>query len=369
MHNPILFRLLGFIARVLALAFALCLGLAIHFGHDFTAAVKGFGSSLLLASLFAWVFHLLGRNARPRLFRREALAVIGLGWILSSLLGALPYLFILPGCSFADACFESVSGFTTTGATVFPDYAHSMPPSLLFWRSLSQWIGGLGVVVLFVAIASNMGAGAKILFSNESSGQAADFEDGSTRVGAKRIVYYYLTLSATCFLAYLFCGLSWFDALCHMLTTVSTGGFSTLQEGVPGFANPALEWAMIGFMFLGGFSFLLVLRLLRNRGRMRHEALEGWVYTGLFLVSTFLIFTVLSFTEPDLSEHERARGAAFQVISIMTTTGYATADFAQWASPRQMVIAGFDGRRRLHRLYCRGHQGHAGDCSSSTRLS
>ncbi len=189
---------------------------------------------------------------------------------LASILGALPYYFILPHCNPADAFFESVSGFTTTGATVFSNYEELLPPSLLFWRSLSQWIGGLGVVVLFVAIVSNLGAGAKVLFSNESSGQSADIDDGTIKQGAKRIMFYYMTISAACFIAYMLAGLSWFDAICHMATTVSTGGFSTINAGVPGFENPLLEWLMILFMFLGGFSFLLAIKFIRTGWRARN---------------------------------------------------------------------------------------------------
>ncbi|MEQ9824345.1 MAG: TrkH family potassium uptake protein [Puniceicoccaceae bacterium] len=338
MHFPILFRLLSSIIWVLTASFALCLTVALHFGHDLTAAVRGFGISIAISITLGTLLRVLGRGAHPRLFRKEALCLIGIGWLLASLLGALPYLLILPDCHPVDALFESVSGFTTTGATVMIDYEHLLPPSLLFWRSLSQWIGGLGVVVLFVAIVSNLGAGAKVLFSNESSGQSADIDDSSINQGAKRIMLYYLALSALCFASYWIAGLSWFDALCHMATTVSTGGFSTINAGVPGFENPALEWCMIVFMFWGGFSFLLVLKYLRNGWQAHKHGLEGRVYT-LIVISATLLIMVLTPASPDSAGlQERLRDAAFQVITILTTTGYATENFALWNAPAKWIL-------------------------------
>lgn len=338
MHFPIIFRLLSSIVWVLTFAFALCLAMAVHFGHDLTVAVRGFGSSMAIAAIMGGVFRFLGRNAHPRLFRREALCLIGIGWILASFLGALPYILILPDCHPVDALFESVSGFTTTGATVMVDYENLLPPSLLFWRSLSQWIGGLGVVVLFVAIVSNLGAGAKVLFSNESSGQSTDIDDSSIKQGAKRIMTYYLALSFCCFLTYWMVGLSWFDALCHMATTVSTGGFSTLNAGVPGFENPLLEWCMVVFMFLGGFSFLLVIKYLRSGWQAHKHGLEGWVYALVFLSSVLLLALINHLTMGASDTHELFRDAAFQVITIMTTTGYATEDFALWSTPAKWIL-------------------------------
>jgi trk system potassium uptake protein TrkH len=327
-------------AQVLVLALVLCLGLALTLNRDLTTPVIGFGISVLCASAVAGIFYLLGRRAKARLFRKEALSVIGLGWIMASLIGALPYLFILEDCSVSDAIFESVSGFTTTGATIFNDYEHLLPRSLLFWRSLTQWIGGLGVVVLFVALVSNLGSGAKVLFSNESSGQSADIDDSTMKQGASRIMTFYLILSAMCFLSYLYAGLSWFDALCHMLTTVSTGGFSTRNAGVPYFESPLLEWMMIFYMFMGGFSFLLVLKFIRSGWAASRVSVEGVAYTAIFLSATLALILINAVTLDVSSIHDLVRGAGFQVITIMTTTGYATEDFALWSMPAKWILLG-----------------------------
>lgn len=341
MQYSIVCRLLGVITYVLAGAFALCLGLALVFSEleSLTPAVRGFGISLLIALVLAFVFRWIGRNAQPKLFRKEALSVIGLGWILASVLGALPYVIIMKECSWADAWFESASGLTTTGATVFGD-VEGMSRSLLFWRCLSQWIGGLGIVVLFVAMLSNLGAGAKLLISNESSGQSRDIDDSTMQEGAKRIMWFYLGLSLVCLVSYRIAGVSWFDAVCHMLTTVSTGGFSTLNAGVMGYGNEPLEWLMILFMFLGGFSFLFAIKWFRMGRAAWSSGYEPLVYTAL-VIAAWLVIGLINGVESH-GQHMRQvmRDAGFQVISIMTTTGYATADFAQWPNPTRWILLG-----------------------------
>lgn len=341
MQYSIVCRLLGVITYVLAGAFALCLGLALVFSEleSLTPAVRGFGISLLIALVLAFVFRWIGRNAQPKLFRKEALSVIGLGWILASVLGALPYVIIMKECSWADAWFESASGLTTTGATVFGD-VEGMSRSLLFWRCLSQWIGGLGIVVLFVAMLSNLGAGAKLLISNESSGQSRDIDDSTMQEGAKRIMWFYLGLSLVCLVSYRIAGISWFDAVCHMLTTVSTGGFSTLNAGVMGYGNEPLEWLMILFMFLGGFSFLFAIKWFRMGRAAWSSGYEPLVYTAL-VIAAWLVIGLINGVESH-GQHMRQvmRDAGFQVISIMTTTGYATADFAVWPNPTRWILLG-----------------------------
>jgi trk system potassium uptake protein len=338
MNYPVLFRLLGSVAWVLTIALIVSLGVAVSFGDGFSAAIRGFLFSVAVSASLALILGALGRNARDRIFRKEALCVIGLGWVMASFIGALPYLATVDDIRFVDALFESVSGFTTTGATVFSDYEHQFPPSLLFWRSITQWIGGLGVVVLFVALMSNLGSGAKVLFSNESSGQSTEVEDSSMRAGARHILYYYAALSMAATLSYWWAGISLFDAICHAATTVSTGGFSTRNAGVIAFENPALEWLMILFMFLGGFSFLLVLRLFRIGWRAFRTGLEGVAYTMIFLVSSLMLAGINWLTLEPMDPHGLIRGAFFQSITILTTTGFASQDFDLWVIPAKWIL-------------------------------
>ncbi len=339
MNYPIIFRLLSNITYVLCSAFVICLGVAFIYRPEgtLTEAIKGFGTCLLITLFLGTVFRYLGRNATNKIFRKEALTLIGLSWILASLVSALPYYVILEDCHFIDAWFESVSGVTTTGATVFGQVEH-FPRSLMFWRCFTQWIGGLGVVVLFVALLANLGSGAKFIISNESSSQSNDLDDSSMVQGAKRIMLYYIGLSVLCVLTYKMLGQTWFDSVCHMFTSVASGGFSTMDEGVAAYEEPALEWAKIIFMYLAGLSFLFVIKLIRQGKRAFSSGLESFYYTVIILGATAII---VLYNDPSMANYtleHKIRAAMFQVVSISTTTGYATEDFAAWANPLKWIL-------------------------------
>lgn len=351
MNYAIIFRLLALIqlALVLALSASFTVGLLLPFEPGEGVAVRGLeisaGISLGLAFVFLW----LGRRGKIAIFQKEALAVIGLGWLLASTVGAIPYYLSIDGMSVADAFFESASGFTTTGASVIGNVGE-LPGALLFWRALTQWIGGLGVVVFFVAILSFLGSGAKILFSREYSGNSEDVYDGRMQTGALRIMLLYLGLSGLCALGYRLAGLDWFEAVCHMFTTVSTGGFGTHPESLGGFQNPAVEWVAIIFMALCGISFLALLRVFRRKdlNSLIHD-LETRTYLGILIAASLLIFLYILAQQSAGSVHDSIRQSLFQVASILTTTGFSTQDFAQWAFPAQtlllilMIIGGSSG--------------------------
>jgi trk system potassium uptake protein len=340
MNFAILFKLQSVILAAIAGAFALSMGVALlrDLPTGGTAPLVAFTISFLVAaglSLGAWLF---GRKGTNTLFRREAMATIGIGWLLASLVGAIPYLLIIPGISPAGAFFESASGLTTTGASVLGDL-ESLPHSLHFWRAISQWIGGLGVVVFFVAVLSFLGAGAKILFSRESSAHSTDLNTSRVQEGIFRLLQLYLGLSAACVLVYRLCGLSWFEALIHMFTTLSTGGFSTRSGSIADFANPAFEWAVILFMALGGTSFLLLIEILRRNWSSLRASTEFKAYYALLAGATLAI---VAFLFPDSAGwealHDTVRTAAFQTVAIMITTGYATADFDQWLPVTHILL-------------------------------
>jgi len=340
MNYAIVFRLLALIHLALALAFSASFGVGFIFPLDANeeSAVRGLEVAAGIALVLSVVFYLLGRKGKREIFHKEALAVIGLGWLSASVMGAIPYYVSIESVSVADAFFESASGFTTTGASIFSDVS-GLPHALLFWRSLTQWIGGLGVVVFFVAILSFLGSGAKVLFSREYSGNSNDLSDGRMQTGALRIMLLYLVISAMCAVAYRIAGMDWFDAVCHMFTTVSTGGFGTRTESLAAFQSPATEWVAIVFMALCGSSFLLVLRSLqRRRAGVFLENAEFVRYAGILVSSIVLVVSILWITEGADSAHDLVRGAVFQVISIMTTTGFATENFAAWAHPAQIVL-------------------------------
>lgn len=322
----------------LAGAFGLCILAGLACGETFSdQSIQAFESSIGIAVGIAAIFLVLGRKGKAKLFRREALCTIGLSWILATLVGAIPYLLIVDHCDISDAIFESSSGLTTTGATAFPKF-YEFPKSLLFWRSLSQWVGGLGVVVFFVAILSSLGAGAKILFSNESSGTSSDFDHGRIQSGAFYLMLYYMGLSVACMIAYVMGGMDWFQAINHAMTTIATGGFSTEAMSMEQFQSPALEWISIVFMAISGTTFVFVIRLIRGRtkGLTKHNEIY-WFY-GILLVSTGLLSLYLVELTGELPDHNSIRAAAFQTVSIMTTTGYSTMDYDAWLPSAKMLL-------------------------------
>jgi trk system potassium uptake protein TrkH len=321
----------------LAGAFLLCIGVGMIMGETLGGqSLKAFEITIAIAVGLAVICHMLGRRGEAKLFRREALCAIGLSWILCTIIGAIPYV-LTEHCDLSDAIFESASGLTTTGATAFNNF-HEFPASLLFWRSLSQWVGGLGVVVFFVAILSSLGAGAKILFSNESSGASSDFDQGRIQKGAFDLMLFYLGLSAACSVAYKLSGMNWFQAINHAMTTVATGGFSTEPMSIEQFQSPTIEWISIIFMALSATTFIFTIRLIRGRTHILKQNQEVYWFYAILAVSMGLLVLYLVELTGELPDHNTVRTAAFQVVSIMTTTGYSTANFDEWLPPAKMLL-------------------------------
>lgn len=331
MNYKLIFRLLSFMMGALVLAFLVCLAVAYLYREDVTepGAIFAFSVSALVAGALGGGFYLASRGDDTRFFRKEALCFIGVGWMMASLVGAVPFALLLPDHTLADAIFESVSGFTTTGASVLSNL-EELPRSLIFWRSLAQWIGGLGVVVFFVAILSFLGAGGKILYTHESSGRSADIEQGRVRKGVLQLFLIYVSMSAGCLMVLYFCGMSWYDAICHMFTTVSTGGYSTRSASIAAFESPLIEWAVIFFMALGGTNFFFIVLLLRRNWSQARRFTEVFAYFGILLTATILFFLFLEAEGMSGNVHHSLRAAAFQVISIATTTGFGSENFDQW---------------------------------------
>lgn len=323
----------------LSAAFVSCIGAGLLMGESFSdRSIMAFETAIGISLLLSLLFYFIGRKGEAKqLFRREALCAIGLSWILATLVGAIPYALAVEGCDISDAIFESSSGLTTTGATAFWNF-YEFPASLLFWRSLSQWVGGLGVVVFFVAILSSLGAGAKILFSNESSGTSADFEQGRIQHGAFVLLVYYLIISAACMVAYRLAGMDWFQAVNHCMTTVATGGFSTEADSIAGFNSPTIEWIAIIFMALSATTFLFVIRLFRGQTHILRQNNEVYWFYGFLIVSTGFLSLFLVELTGELPSHDSIRTAAFQATSIMTTTGFASTDFDSWLPPAKMLL-------------------------------
>lgn len=259
---------------------------------------------------------------------REGFAVVALGWILVSFFGCLP--FRLHGCipKLVDAYFETVSGFTTTGATLLTD-VEVLPKGLLFWRSFSHWVGGMGVLVLSLALLPKMGARSIHLMRAEAPGPAVDKLVPRVGNNAKILYYLYISLTAVMLVCLLLTGMNLYDALIHTFGAAGTGGFSNYNASVGAFDSPAAEIITGVFMALFGVNFSIYYYILRrNWGAVKHNS-ELWTYLSMMLVSSVVIaVNILPMYGHNF--FTSLRYSFFQVSSIMTTTGYATADFDLW---------------------------------------
>ncbi|MGI5881257.1 MAG: TrkH family potassium uptake protein, partial [Syntrophomonadaceae bacterium] len=259
---------------------------------------------------------------------REGFAIVTLGWIAASLFGTLP--FIISGYipSFADALFETVSGFTTTGASILTD-VEALPKSLLFWRSLTQWLGGMGIMALFIAIIVGLGVRANQIFRAEVPGPVSNKISPRIRDTARSLWLTYVVLSGVLFLLLSAFGMDIFDSLCHTFSTMATGGFSTKNQSIGYYSSPYIQWTITLFMFLAGANFALHYMVYKEKTISQYwQDKEFKLYSFIIIVSSMITFLGILHIS---GGEEKFRAAVFQVVSIITTTGYATADFDLWA--------------------------------------
>ncbi len=276
------------------------------------------------------------KSEKEDIRHREAFLIVTLTWLTISLSGALPYLLAGTFSSFTDAYFESMAGFTTTGSSVMTDI-ESVPDGILFWRSMTQWIGGMGIIVFAIAILPFLGTGGMQLFKAEVPEISIDKLRPRIIDTAKALWYIYLALTTLNAVLLALAGMSAFDAVCHAFTTMATGGFSTKNASIAAFQRPAIEYITSVFMFMAGVNYSLYFAVSKGHiGRLWHSS-EFRFYAGVTIVAT-LIVTVNVYRLPYASLSDATRHALFQVTSIMTTTGYSTADYERWAPLSQAVL-------------------------------
>lgn len=260
---------------------------------------------------------------------KEGFTLVALAWIAAAFFGALPYTFAGTFPSFADAFFESMSGFTTTGASVMTDI-ESNPEAIILWRAVTHWLGGMGILVLFIAILSQLGIGAMRVFKAEVPGPTAEKIKPRISETAKIFLSIYLVLSVAQTVILLLLGLSFFDAIVQTFGTVATGGFSSKNDSIGAF-GPAVQWTITIFMFLAGTNFALYyLAILGKKPNVFWQNEEFRLYTYIVLTAGGIISGVLWWTGYYESVEAVLRTSLFQVISILTTTGFATVDYDQW---------------------------------------
>jgi trk system potassium uptake protein TrkH len=305
--------------------------ISLYNGEESTA---GFAAALAICALVGIELRLHGRVRVERLTMREGVAITGIGWILATSLGMLPYL-----CGgylgVLDALFESISGFTGTGATVMENLS-SLPSAILFWRMMTHWFGGLGIIVIFIALLPQTGQSTIYMYNAETTGPTRERVLPRLRDMTKTLFQMYMLFTVTAAIVYMLCGLSLMEAVTHALSTIGTGGFSTYDDSAMHFDNVPLEGWMTFFMILAGGNFGLYYRIWRKGpGVIRHNT-EFKAYIGLELAAMLLIAVNLV-QAMGISPAEALRYASFQVGSI-STTGFVSTDFDQWPGLSKGVL-------------------------------
>ena len=357
MNRKIVFYLVGVITILIGVSILASALVSFIMKDDVRDGLALLACGFLVIVPAVFLAHLMRpRNEADRKFgAREGFACVAFGWLAASIAGTITYMAVT-NFGFADAFFESVSGFTTTGASVIgpelirrngsvlPHGLDDLPRGILFFRCLTNWLGGMGFVVLTLAILPLLNIGGQALYNAETTGVKSSSSDNriAPRIASAAkilwLVYLILTVAET-ILLYL-AGMSFFDSVCHAFTTVATGGFSTRQDSIAAFHSPLIEWIIIVFMFLSGANFMLHIRTCTGHWKAFWEDEEFRFYTFATAVSVFFITIALIFLGGDGFDapFTSFRNAMFQVVSLFTSTGFSTADYASWPVVANLIL-------------------------------
>ncbi len=321
----------------------ICFGMACYearVGHDH--AMVGMGASTALTLISSGFFLYRGRGRHPQILRKDAVAVVALGWLIAVAFGSLPFLLCRPSLSLPKAFFESMSGLTTTGSTVIADLT-LYPNSLLLWRSLSQWIGGLGILALFVALLSSLGVAGRALVRTESSLNTRELSTPRMKVLTMRLWGAYVVLTIVCWAGLwllgsqtLAAGMSSFEALLHALTAVSTGGFSPHNASIGHFDSLPVELYLCLFMIVCSFNMVLVVHFMTFTFDKQVGREEAKVF--VWMIGCMILLVTLDLWLRDAGGGNPLRRAFFPVIAFFTSTGYSTQDYDQWPLFSQCLL-------------------------------
>lgn len=306
-------------------------------------AYSGILISGVITICIGLLLYFFNKPKNTNIQKKEGYLIVTLGWLTLSLTGMLPYLFSGAIPSLTNAFFETLSGYSTTGSSILTDI-ESMPKGILFWRSATHWIGGMGIIVLTIAILPLLGIGGMQLFMAEAPGPSADKLHPRITDTAKRLWLIYVTLTFAEFFLLRVAGMSWFDAINHAMATVSTGGFSTKNASLAHWNHlPLVQYIVITFMLIAGTNFVLTYFALKGKIKKVMKSEEFRYYIFGILGVTAIVATIILFFRDDslvttvahpevLGKVESAiRHALFQVVSVVTTTGFVTADFTMWS--------------------------------------
>jgi trk system potassium uptake protein TrkH len=335
MRLSVICAVTGLLVRYFGAALAVPLAVAALYGEwrDAAGFLLAIAATVLAGVAMRMAAGETGAAAADHLRRIEGLAVVAATWLLLAHLAAVPYVWV--GVAPIDARFEAMSGLTTTGATFFTDFS-AYGRAVYFWRAFTQWLGGMGVIALFVAVLPRLAVGGRQLFFAEAPGPTEQRLTPHLQQTAILLWKVYVALTAAEVVALMAAGLPLFDAVCHALTTLSAGGFSPDSQSIAGYGSPAVEWIVILFMFVAGANFALQYRAVRASRSALVQDEEFRAYAGIVAVAVLGLWLVL--VRDGLGLGEALRHGAFQVLSILTTTGYASTDFNLWSDQARMVL-------------------------------
>ncbi len=330
MHTKTIFKFLSILILIIAGIMLFPLAFSVYYKDG---AYLGF----ILPSSIGIFFGLLGstliKTDKEQLSKKDGFLLVTLSWIVVSFIGSLPYI-ISAHMSLTNAFFETMSGFTTTGASILSDI-ESLPKSILFWRSLTHWLGGMGIIVLAVAVLPMLGIGGIQLIKAESPGPSIEKISPRITETAKYLWFVYFFFSVIEVILLLFGGMNLFDSLTHTFGTMATGGFSTKNTSVAYFHSAYIDWVITIFMFIAGANFSIHFRLLTGKFSSLKDD-ELIFYT--LIVAAAVLFVSIDISNQYNNFLEAMRYGAFQVVSIITTTGYVTADYEKWPHFAQSIL-------------------------------
>ena len=318
-------NIIGVLLMLLGGLMLTALPFSFYYHSEDSIAIVSASVITIFSGVLLWWFT---RRSDKKIGKREGYLIVAAGWVTVAIFSMMPYVFSGKLPNITDAFFESVSGLTTTGASILNDI-EAMPKGILFWRSLTQWIGGMGIIVLTVAIFPLLGIGGVELFVAEAPGPTSDKIHPRIKETAKRLWLIYFGLTVVLTIILYFSGMNFYDAVNHGLTTMATGGFSTKNASIAAFNSPAIEYFITFFMFLAGINYTIIYFSLKGNFKKVWKSDEFKVY--LFFVFLLIsIVTTLLFQITDSAFEKAFRTATFQIVSIITTTGFITADYTSW---------------------------------------
>jgi trk system potassium uptake protein TrkH len=333
----IVFRIFGALLLVETFALLTALGVGLYYGESDS---KYFLITAAITAFFGGISMLAGRNANPKMGSREGSFLVTFIWIVFTVFGLMPFVISKSIPSITDAFFETISGFTTTGASILNNI-EELSHCILYWRSLTHWIGGLGIIVISLAVLPVFGVSGSQLFIHESPGPTKDKIHPKLNETAKRLFLIYFILTAAETILLWFGGMGWFDAINHSFATIATGGFSTKQASVGYWSSPYIQYVIGIFMVLAGVNFSLYYFGFKNKMNKIRENEELRYYLITLLVFCLMVaVSLIDFSkEITFSSVEKAwRDAFFNVTSCMTTTGFATQDYMYWQTYTWIIL-------------------------------